>query len=440
MREEEFRVLLEDTSKSYGNIEGHRPSMDNKLIFGDNLLALKALEAEYTGKVKCIYIDPPYNTGNAFEHYDDGLGRSVWLDMMRDRLEVLWNLLTNDGLMAVQIDDNEFARLYLLLTEICGERNLKTICVKMSEASGLKMGSVRKTSGIPKLKEFIILAKKDGIRNIFLDKIPKEIWDNEYNIFLNNFTKEDKEQIDIVNSKKCVTEEDIEFLDKRIASKIILEPLTKQLVHIKDKKKWCFDNAYRICRCASSTSVLRLTEEKKKFSKQNLFFVSSKNRSIAYLAKATYSTESKKPRVQMIFAIDNLAQHPGDLWTDIKTTGLDNEGGINFKSGKKPEILIMKIIKMNTNPGDLVLDSFAGSGTTGAVAHKMGRKWIMIELGEHCHTHIIPRMQKVIDGTDQGGISKLVNYQGGGGFRYYSLAPSVWGRFVINKKINEVML
>ena len=144
-----------------------------------------------------------------------------------------------------------------------------------------------------------------------------------------------------------------------------------------------------------------------------------------YLVKSDYQPTSKQPRVQLLFADSNLMIHPGDLWTDIKTTGLEAEGGVSFKNGKKPESLIKRIIGMSTNEGDWVLDSFAGSGTTGAVAHKMGRRWIMIELGEHCHTHIIPRMKRVIDGTDQGGISKAVNWQGGGGFRYYKLAPSL---------------
>ncbi|MDX9751684.1 MAG: site-specific DNA-methyltransferase, partial [Flavobacteriales bacterium] len=134
-----------------------------------------------------------------------------------------------------------------------------------------------------------------------------------------------------------------------------------------------------------------------------------------------------------------------DVWTDIPWTGIAGEGSVEFKNGKKPESLLKRVFEMCTTEGDLVLDSFGGSGTTGAVAHKMGRRWIMVELGEHCHTHIIPRLQKVIDGTDQGGISKAVQWQGGGGFRYFKLAPSLletdkWGNLVINKTYNPAML
>jgi adenine-specific DNA-methyltransferase len=134
-----------------------------------------------------------------------------------------------------------------------------------------------------------------------------------------------------------------------------------------------------------------------------------------------------------------------NLWVDIPWNGIANEGGVEFKNGKKPEKLIRRCIEISTNPGDLVLDSFAGSGTTGAVAHKMGRRWIMVEFGEHCHTHIIPRLQKVIDGQDPGGITEAVGWKGGGGFRYYRLAPSLlerdrWGNWVVSREYDAVTL
>ena len=182
----EPRILLEEPERSYH--APHRVTasdiFDNRLIFGDNLLALKALEQEFSGKIKCIYIDPPYNTGSAFEHYDDSLEHSLWLSLMKSRLELLWKLLRSDGLLAVQIDDNEFARLFLLMAEVCGERNLKVIIVKMAEPTGVKMAQVIKTGSIPKLKEYIILAGKSGVRGLNVERIPKENWDNEYRICL----------------------------------------------------------------------------------------------------------------------------------------------------------------------------------------------------------------------------------------------------------------
>ncbi len=445
----EPRILLEDPSKSYHASQKVTDNdiFDNKIIFGDNLLALKALEQEYTGKVKCIYIDPPYNTGQAFEHYDDGLENSIWLSLMRERLEILWKLLDSDGYIAVQIDDKQFARLYLLMCEICLERNLKTITVKMSEASGLKMGAVKKYGSIPKLKEYIIIAKKDGVRNLKLDPIPKEKWDTEYNIFLENFTRKDKQLIDQTAQLKEISEADISQLDS-LASRVTLKSVAKVSQELglkeKDKEQWLFDNSYRICQCATSASVLNLAEEKKKFTSQELFFVISK-RGILYFVRNNYSTESKKPRLQLIFAEDNLTVHPGDLWTDFRTTGLEAEGQVSFKNGKKPEALVERVLKMGTSEGDLILDSFGGSGTTASVAHKMKRRWIIVELGEQCQTHILPRLKRVIDSSDPAGITKTNNWQGGGGFRYYSLAPSLlqkdqWDNWIINKEYNAEML
>jgi len=445
----EPRILLEDPSLSYH--AKHRVSdndqFDNKLIFGDNLLALKALEQEYAGKVKCVFIDPPYNTGNAFEYYDDGLEHSIWLGLMRDRLEVLWKLLTSDGLMCIQIDDNEFARLFLLCAEICGESNLKIICVKMSEPSGLKMGTVKRLGTIPKLKEFIILCGKNGVKGLDIERIPKGTWDTEYNIFLDGLTKADRESIFDISEQEEISSEDINRLDE-IGAHINLCSLADKVrelgLRANEKEAWLFDNAWRICQCATSASVLVLAKLKRQHNANNVFFVKSA-RGLAYMVRGTFSDTSAKPRIQLIFADDNLTVHPGDLWVDFKTTGLDGEGGVDFKNGKKPEALVSRIIRMSTKAGDLVLDSFAGSGTTGAVAHKMGRRWIMIELGDHCHTHIIPRLKKVIDGDDQGGISKTANWQGGGGFRYYSLAPSLleqdrWSNWVVNKNYNPAML
>lgn len=445
----EPRILLEDPELSYH--ASHKVSendiFDNKLIFGDNLLALKALEQEYIGKVKCIYIDPPYNTGQAFEHYDDGLENSIWLSLMRERLEVLWKLLKNDGYLAVQIDDKQFARLYLLMCEICLEQNLKTITVKMSEASGLKMGSVKKYGSIPKLKEYIVIAKKDGVKNLKLDPIPKDKWDPEYNIFLDNFSREDKSFIDEKSQQEEVSEKDLSQLDE-LASRIKLRSVADVVKELdlkgKEKDQWLFDNAFRICQCATSSSVLSLAEEKKQHNNQDLFFVKSKN-GMLYFVRANYSKDSKKPRLQLIFAEDNLTVHPGDLWTDFRTTGLEAEGQVSFKNGKKPEALVARVIKMGTHEGDLVLDSFGGSGTTAAVAHKMRRRWIVVELREQCQTHILPRLERVIKGEDPAGITKITNWQGGGGFRYYKLAPSLieydrFGQPVINKEFNAEML
>lgn len=440
----EPRILLHDPSKDYGD-----PNTDNMLIHGDNLLALKALEQQYAGKVKCIYIDPPYNTGAAFEHYDDNLEHSIWLNLMKARMEILWNLLKDDGLLAAQIDDNEYAHLYLMMSEVCGKRNLKTICVKMSEATGVKMASVNKTGSIPKLKEYIIIAKKDGIRGLDLEKIPKSGWDKEYKTYCGNISDDDLEKIKNILSDENRTNSDLEWVDSAVKNITFcnMNDAAKLETGKNADDDWCFKNANRIVQFATLTGGARdiAIEKKNSYNTIPSAFAIETGRKKMYLIKGEFNDETKLSRCKLLFADQYLTVNPGDLWTDIKTTGLDNEGTVDFKNGKKPERLLYRIIRMNTKPGDIVLDSFLGSGTTAAVAHKMGRKWIGIELGKHCYTHCIPRLNSVIDGTDNGGVSKQLSWHGGGGYRFYELAPSLiekdkYGNLVISSQYNPNML
>ena len=447
----EPRILLEDPTRSYH--VPHRVTdhdlFENHLIFGDNLLALKALEQEFTGKIKCIYIDPPYNTGNAFEHYDDGLEHSLWLSLMKPRLELLWTLLRDDGLLAVQIDDNEFARLYLLMAEVCLERNLKVITVKMAEPTGVKMAQIMQSGGIPKLKEYVILAGKSGVRGLQVERIPKGTWDNEYRTVIGNMSRSEMAQLKEIIENEDRTEAEVRIADE-ICKNLVFdsaEAVCRRESNVAFNDAWLYENAWRIVRtCATSEGAKRLADKKRSSLNGNAgaFTVETPQRKM-YVMRADYNPSSAQPRIRLLFADDYLTLHPGDFWQDIKTTGLGDEGGVDFTNGKKPEALIKRIVGMATQPGDWVLDSFAGSGTTGAVAHKMGRRWIMVELGEHCHTHILPRLQKVIDGTDQGGISKAVGWKGGGGFRYFRLAPSLleqdkYGNWIISKNYNPAML
>jgi adenine-specific DNA-methyltransferase len=398
---------------------------DNRLIFGDNLLALKALEQEFTGKIKCIYIDPPYNTGSAFENYVDGLEHSLWLSFMRDRLMCLRNLLADDGLIFVQIDDNEMAYLTLLMDEIFHRSNrVNTIVVKMSEASGVKM--VHADKRLPKLKEYILVYKKNANPVLAPDSIPLEKWNIEYKTVLLNWDKDDFDRLDRLIQKENVSQEDVvacNELLKNCRIQSMAKYFRENGIPAADREQWKFDNAWRIIQAVGSTSVLRLAKEQALIDQPIAAFKSKTG--VMYLYNTAFDRAARQPRVQVLFAHHNLLRNPGDLWLDIKTTGgVGQEGGVLFPNGKKPEKLLHRIIGMCTREGDWVLDSFAGSGTTGAVAHKMGRRWIMVELGEHCHTHVILRMKQVIDGTDQSGISKAVQWKGGGGYRYYRLGTS----------------
>lgn len=349
----------------------------NILIEGDNYHALNILNYTHLGKIDLIYIDPPYNTGNkdfiyndVFVDKTDTFRHSKWLSFMNKRLQIAINLLKEDGILAVSIDDNEISQLKMLLDKLFND-NTKIIAVKMSEASGLKMGAVRRSGNIPKYKEYVVFAKKGGIRNLRFDSISKTEWDNEYNLFLNNFTKDDRKIINEISSKDLITDDDLNYLDQNILNKISLVSLTKKITelgidskNIEKIKSWKIENAWRIARTAASVSVKNIADEKKKLLKQQIFSVTSVRDGILYLVKSDYSDDSKKPRVQLIFADDNLEYHPGDLWADIKTTGLEAEGGVDFKNGKKPLQLLRRIIYSTFNNDAIVFDFFAGSGTT----------------------------------------------------------------------------
>tara|TARA_R110002110_G_scaffold415741_2_gene654668 strand:- start:664 stop:2412 length:1749 start_codon:yes stop_codon:yes gene_type:complete len=444
----EPRILLEDTEKSY-HAEKHTNEdgiFDNKLVFGDNLLALKALEAEYAGQVKCIYIDPPFNIDAANVPYEDNIEQSLWLSLMRSRLEILRRLLKEDGVIFVHIDDEMFPYLAIVMDEIFGKKNrLNVIAVKMSEASGVKMSHVDKR--LPKLKEYILAYKKDVAPIIDVEKIPAAAWNNEYKTLLEGISRDDIGILKEIISKEICNQNDVDECISILknATTITLNKYFKERnIKEKEQNSWKFENAWRIIQAVGSSSVFNLAKRQPGYSQEISAALSATG--LIYLYKTDFDTSAKQPRVQVIFADDNLMQNPGDFWTDIKTTGgVGQEGGVLFPNSKKPEALLKRIIGMSTKPRDIVLDSFAGSGTTGAVAHKMGRRWVMVELGEHCHTHIAPRMQNVINGTDQTGVSKAVNWMGGGGYRYFRLASSLlekdkWGQYVISKDYKPEML
>jgi adenine-specific DNA-methyltransferase len=402
----EPRILLEDADKSYH--AAHRVSendiFDNRLIFGDNLLALKALEQEFTGKVKCIFIDPPYNTGSAFEHYDDGVEHSIWLGLMRDRLEILRNLLSEDGSIWITIDDNEAHYLKVMCDEIFGRANFVANVVWQKRLSP----DIRATLGAGHDHLLVIAKSMDHFKNK-IKPLPK----NE-------------------KQKSAYRNPDNDPRGSWVSSDYTAQGYRpNQMYKITTPSGATFEPPAGKCWKNIESVFLKLVGDNRIWFGQD---GSSMPR------RKTFLSESEG-QVAWTWWTNEEVGHTQEAKREI----ISIFGNENVFDTPKPERLLERIIYLSTNPGDLVLDSFAGSGTTGAVAHKMGRRWIMIELGEHCHTHIIPRLKKVIDGEDQGGISKAVNWKGGGGFRYYHLAPSLleedkWGRLVINKQYNPAML
>ena len=402
----EPRILVEDPKKSYHAKQrvSENDIFDNRLIFGDNLLALKALEQEFTGKVKCVFIDPPYNTGSAFTHYDDGMEHSIWLGLMRDRLEIIRRLLSDDGSLWITIDDNEVHYLKILCDEIFGRKCFVASIVWRSTDNS---NNDSKQFSID--HNYILIYSKTE------DWEPNKIFDNSKRSHFKNPDNDPRGAYfdgNPLNSPK--PRPNLTFDLKAPNGNIIKPP----------------NNGWR---WSKETIAEKLATGEIRFTPD-----------VRGIRRRTYLADMK-------------GLPPSTLWADLEKTGHNRQAKYELKNlfpdvlvnelfgTPKPERLIYQILELSTGEGDLVLDSFAGSGTTGAVAQKMRRRWIMVELGEHCHTHVIPRLKKVIDGTDQGGVTETTGWQGGGGFRYYKLAPSLivndrWGNPVINPEYNAAQL
>ncbi|MCZ8270562.1 MAG: site-specific DNA-methyltransferase [Beijerinckiaceae bacterium] len=404
----EPRILIEDPSKSHhASAKREGDIFSNMLIHGDNLLALKALEADYAGKVKCVFIDPPYNTGSAFEHYDDGIEHSLWLSLMRDRLEIIRKLLAEDGSLWITIDDNEAHYLKVLCDEVFGRKNF--------------VGALSWQKRTSPANDAIFFSKDHD--NILVYARNVEIWRPNRIEFgasqEGNYRNPDNDPRGPWNSAAYTCAKNSE--ERPNLYYAIFNPNTNEEIWPKKTRVWAYGPEKHA---------------------ENV-----KNRLIYWGADG----KSSSPRIKK-FLSNAKSVVPRSIWLnsevghnqEARGESLELFGASPFSS-PKPERLLQRIIHIASKPGDLVLDSFAGSGTTGAVAHKMGRRWIMVELGEHAHTHIVPRLKKVIDGEDKGGVTEATGWQGGGGYRYFNLAPSLleadkWGRWVISKDYNAPML
>lgn len=416
----EPRILIEDITKSYGDSD-----TENMLIHGDNLLALKALENDYVGKIKCVYIDPPYNTGNAFEHYDDDLEHSIWLDMLYKRIQIIHSLLSEEGSLWISIDSTEGHYLKVMCDEIFGRSNfVSDITYEKSNVTGLGQGGAIFNTG-----EKILVYKKNILNFnevLATEKLSKKTMQRYRKYILSEGKKELVEEFNSVSNGLPVRI--YKHINYEIGD-ISLKDFEKREIEIRSQYYEFFNTIFRTYVVQSENEFQNaLMARMDKNSLYSVEYIPSRGRNkgkettlfyynaeLCAWLKDTAFLEGKD--VVKTTKLSNVWKND-----DIPKADLGNEGGVAFPRSKKPEKLIERILSIATNEGDLVLDSFLGSGTTATVAHKMGRRYIGIELGNHCYSHCKTRLDRVIDGEDKSGVTSLYGWNGGGGYKFYELA------------------
>ena len=434
----EPRILIEDLEKSYGD-----PRSENMLIHGDNLIALQALQQDFAGRIKCIYIDPPYNTGSAFEYYDDCLEHSIWLNLMRRRLILLRELLSDDGTIWIHIDDEEQAYLKVVCDEVFGRGNfVNMISVNMKNIAGVSGGGEDKR--LKKNCEYILIYAKDYT---LLPLFNGPYTYTEISELVQQYEEEGKswkyttvlldpgEKVYIGSTVDGDGNEIKVYLRKNPSMMSVRQVAARDGITEKEVYQKYGISIFQTTNAQSSIRTRVMEYRSEQGITEDLISIeyiprTGKNRGVVY--EQFYKGD--KCRL-FVWLRDTSEIIDGELYKkDLQGTywdmnawmkNLTKEGSVEFGNGKKPEQLIRQIFEMTTSPGDWVLDSFLGSGTTAAVATKMGRKWVGIELGDHAYTHCKVRLDRVVDGTASGGITKPVDWHGGGGYHFYELAPSL---------------
>ena len=377
-----------------------------------------------------IYIDPPFNTGKDSFKYNDRFTRSTWLTYMKNRLEVSKKLLSDHGSIFIHIDENQSHYLKVLCDEIFGRSNfVATVAIRSSTPSGVK--TAHKNKKLIKQKDLMLVYKKSDKLIINPQYVRKVSYDTHFNFFA------DKEHGIVIPLLQILIEHGVLKKGDRLSDIEINNPRHRDFL---------IKHADNICQTQSFKN-----EEIKEASRafvDRIYFVNKgeNNETMFYNGRQlTPMRNSLNPVLHGDTISEELSVLLCDFWEDVDFQNTQHEGGVGFPNSKKPEFLIYRILSLFTRIGDLVLDSFLGSGTTAAVAHKMARRYIGVELGDHAYSLCQKRLVNVASGNDDRGISKALNWKGGGGFKFYELAPSLlkedkFGNLVINKEYNADML
>ncbi|MCL1914765.1 MAG: site-specific DNA-methyltransferase [Eubacteriaceae bacterium] len=435
----EPRILLHDPSKGYGD-----PNTTNMLIHGDNYLALKALEQEFAGQVKCVYIDPPYNTCEAFAEYNDNLEHSIWLSLMYSSLALLRQLLAENGSIFIQLNDKEMNYCKVLMDEIFGRSNfINLVTIKTKNTAGASGGGEDKR--LKKNVEFILVYAKNydlftPFQNAYseedLFKLIEDMRNQGISWKYTSVLLEVGEQID---ERVVLDGSGSEILVKKFkgVKRTTINRLTRDGMSEQEAYSTYFDHIFSDTNAQTSIRT-RIIGEFKQLADDEILIASYIPKTGRDKGKRVYHHYAS-PTIRRVIWLKDTAEKAADgrivkkeklgtYWDGFNWNNVNKEGGVAFTGGKKPEALIQRIIEMASGPGDIILDSFLGSGTTAAVAHKLGRQYIGVESGSHCYTHCLTRLKSVVDG-DQTGISTAIGWQGGGGFKFYELAPALADKY-----------
>lgn len=390
---------------------------DNLIIKGNNLLALHTLKASsYAGRIKLIYVDPPYNTGDDDFLYNDSFSQSTWLTFMKNRIEVAKSLLAPDGLFIMQLSDHRTAEGKLLLDQIFGRENfINQVTVKTRSPSGFKTVNL----GVYESAEYLYFYAAENKKAVKYDtQYVASSYDNNYKYILER-KGNDPAKWKITGVDAIISNE-LGFEDVRTCKK----SLGRDAFEIK-MAEYALSHSEKVFRYTeinddASREAVALREKSKK-DPNKIFWVHDDTRELFVQGgKQIYFYANKIRNIDGVLTPTMLLTN---IWTDISWEGIASEGGVKLKKGKKPERLLRRILNMFSRKGDIILDFYAGSGTTAAVAHKMGRQFIALEQLDYGQNDAVVRLQNVISG-DLSGISKVENWQGGGSFVYCELAKA----------------
>ena len=384
---------------------------DNLLVHGDNLAVLRALAPRFAGRIRCAYLDPPYNTGRTFAEYADARAPEEWEAMMRPRLEALRPLIADDGAVFVQIDDTQLAALTLLMDAVFGAQNrISTVTIVRSAPTGHKAIN----AGPVHVSDFLLVYAKDRKKWRYRPQVRlRDGFDPAYSTWLDD--PDAKPARWTFRSLKTAVAEALGHPSPHAATRALGREAFVARVHAHALR-----NARHVIRFAQpryeaiGKEAQRIVDRSRE--EPDRVFVLERDGRPPFIVRGGNRILFLADKVREVDGRPAIVEPLTNVWDDVPFQGIAREGGVVFTRNKKPERLVARVLAMATDPGDRVIDPFLGSGTTAAVAHKMGRTWIGIESGEHCATLAEPRLQRVVEGTDMTGISSQMGFAGGGGF------------------------